>query len=76
LLKGALKEEASARLVLGVVGGVLAPLGVAHLADSGNQTTGALVLAALGGVALVAAELFERALFFRAASPPRMPGGV
>ncbi len=76
LLKGALKEEAGARLVLGIVGGVLAPLGVAHLADSGDKTTGALVLAALGGAALVAAELIERALFFRAASPPRMPGGV
>ena len=33
LLKGALKEEAGARLVLGVGGGVLAPLGVAHLVD-------------------------------------------
>ena len=62
--------------MLGVVGGVLAPLGVAHLADGGDGTIAALVLAALGGAALVAAELLERALFFRAASPPRMPGGV
>jgi formate dehydrogenase iron-sulfur subunit len=76
LLKGALKEEAGARLVLGIVGGVLAPLGVAHLVDGGDGTAGALVLAALGGTALVAAELIERALFFRAASPPRMPGNV
>jgi len=76
LLKGALKEEAGARLVLGVIGGVLAPLGVAHLADTGDKSIAALVLAALGGAALVAAELIERALFFRAASPPRMPGGV
>jgi DMSO reductase anchor subunit len=76
LLKGALKEEAGARLVLGVVGGVLVPLGVAHLADSGDRTFAALFLAALGGAALVGAELLERALFFRAASPPRMPGGV
>jgi formate dehydrogenase iron-sulfur subunit len=76
LLKGALKDEAGARLVLGVVGGVLAPLAVAHLADSGDRTASALVLAALGGAALLAAELLERALFFRAASPPRMPGNV
>jgi len=76
LLKGRLKEEAGARLVLGIVGGVLAPLGVAHLADVGDRTPAGLVLAALGGAALVAAELIERALFFRAASPPRMPGGV
>jgi hypothetical protein len=36
----------------------------------------ALVVAILGCASLVASELLERALFFRAASPPRMPGGV
>ena len=76
LLLGDLKDEAGARLVLGVCGGVLAPLAVARFADAGDASHGALILAALGLAALVAAELVERALFFRAASPPRMPGGV
>jgi formate dehydrogenase iron-sulfur subunit len=76
LLLGDLRAEAGARLAFGLVGGVLAPLAVAHFADAGGTTPAALILAAIGGVALVAAELLERALFFRAASPPRMPGGV
>jgi DMSO reductase anchor subunit len=76
LLLGDLKHEAGARLVLGVFGGVLAPLGVAHFADAGDKSSAALILAGLGALALVAAELLERALFFRAASAPRMPGGV
>jgi Fe-S-cluster-containing dehydrogenase component/DMSO reductase anchor subunit len=76
LLLGDLKGEAGARLALGVVGGVLAPLAVAHFADAGDRTPVALILAAIGAAAVVAAELLERALFFRAASPPRMPGGV
>ena len=75
-MMGDLKQEAGARIVLGLAGGVLAPLIIAQLADSGDQSPSALVLAALGFAALVAAELLERALFFRAASPPRMPGGV
>jgi DMSO reductase anchor subunit len=76
LLKGDLKDEAGTRLVLGVVGGVLAPLAVAHFADTGDTSHAALILAALGCAALVGSELVERALFFRAASPPRMPGSV
>ena len=76
LLKGDLKTEAGARLALGLVGGVLAPLAIAHFADAGDRSPAALIFAALGGAALVGAELIERALFFRAASPPRMPGGV
>ena len=76
LLLGDLKDEAGLRLALGLVGGVLAPLIVARLADIEGASAPALVVAALGCVALIAAELLERALFFRAASPPRMPGGV
>ena len=82
LLVGDLRAEAGARLLLGVLGGVLAPLGVAHLADAGamgatgNRSHGALIVAAVGALLLVGAELCERALFFRAASPPRMPGSV
>jgi len=76
LLIGDLKREAGARLVLGGAGGVLAPLIIAHLADAGDTSRTALVVAMLGWAALVVAELLERALFFRAASSPRMPGGV
>ncbi|HEY5449916.1 MAG TPA: DmsC/YnfH family molybdoenzyme membrane anchor subunit, partial [Polyangia bacterium] len=76
LLLGDLRDEAGLRLALGVVGGVLAPLAVAHFADAGDRSLAALIFAALGAAALVVAELIERALFFRAASPPRMPGGV
>jgi formate dehydrogenase iron-sulfur subunit len=76
LLLGDLKDEAGLRLALGAVGGVLAPLVVAHLADTGGKPQGALIVAGLGCAALLIAELIERALFFRAANPPRMPGGV
>ena len=77
LLKGDLRREAGARLALGLGGGVLAPLLVARLAADGDVSNApALIVAILGCAALVAAELLERALFFRAASPPRMPGGV
>jgi len=76
LLLGDLKDEAGLRLALGLVGGVLAPLAVAHFADAGDRSPAALIFAALGAAALLGAELVERALFFRAASPPRMPGGV
>jgi formate dehydrogenase iron-sulfur subunit len=75
LFMGGLRREAGARLALGLAGGVLAPTIVARLADDGASAP-ALVFAALGCAALIVAELLERALFFRAASPPRMPGGV
>ncbi|HMF45019.1 MAG TPA: DmsC/YnfH family molybdoenzyme membrane anchor subunit, partial [Polyangia bacterium] len=76
LFMGDLRREAGARLALGLAGGVLAPLVVAHMADTDGASAPAVVIAALGCAALIAAELVERALFFRAASPPRMPGGV
>ena len=76
LFMGDLRREAGARLALGLAGGVLAPLVVAHMADTDGASAPAVVIAALGCAALIAAELIERALFFRAASPPRMPGGV
>jgi Fe-S-cluster-containing dehydrogenase component/DMSO reductase anchor subunit len=76
LFMGGLRREAGARLALGLAGGALAPTIVAHLADTDGASASALVVASLGCAALIAAELLERALFFRAASPPRMPGGV
>ena len=63
-------------LFVSICSAVLAPLAVAHLADAGGKSLAALIFAALGAAALVVSELIERALFFRAASPPRMPGGV
>jgi Fe-S-cluster-containing dehydrogenase component/DMSO reductase anchor subunit len=76
LLLGDLRREAGARLALGLAGGVLAPLIVVYLANIGDDSKAALVFAIIGWAALVGAELLERALFFRAASPARMPGGV
>jgi formate dehydrogenase iron-sulfur subunit len=76
LLKGELAREAGARLLLGVVGGVALPLLLADLCLHRGSQTAVVVAALLGFVASVAAELIERMLFFRAASPPRMPGGL
>ena len=75
LLRGELRRDAGARLALGVVGGVLAPLAVAR-SPARAPTSAALVVAALGCCALVAASCSSATLFFAAASPPRMPGGL
>jgi formate dehydrogenase iron-sulfur subunit len=76
LLKGDLRSELGARLGLGLAAGSLAPLVLAGLADKGALGAGAVVVAILGFAGLVAAELIERALFFRASSPARMPGSL
>jgi DMSO reductase anchor subunit len=57
---------------------VLLPLLVALLsAGSAEWADPVIMVLALVGWALVlAGELLERELFFRAASAPRMPGGV
>jgi DMSO reductase anchor subunit len=76
ILLGPLKVWTAARAAAGATGGVLLPLLVALLA--GNGATGAVVMAfaLLGWVLVLAGEYLERELFFRAASAPRMPGGV
>jgi Fe-S-cluster-containing dehydrogenase component/DMSO reductase anchor subunit len=76
LMKGPLRREAGARFGLAFAGGVLAPLIIGALVGGDGSVAAAVTVAALGSVALVAAELLERALFFRAAAPPRMPGGL
>jgi Fe-S-cluster-containing dehydrogenase component/DMSO reductase anchor subunit len=76
LLKGDLRRELGARLALGFAGGCFAPLVLASYGEGGPLGPAALVVATLGFAVLVAAELVERALFFRASSPARMPGSL
>jgi DMSO reductase anchor subunit len=76
LLKGDLRNELGTRLALGLAGGCLAPLLLAGFEKNRALGVGGLVIAALGFVTLVVAELIERALFFRASSPARMPGSL
>ena len=72
LLTGALRRPFTVRLSACVVGGMVAPL-IVLVVPSG--LVGAIV-AAVGLVALVTAELFERWLFFTAVAGPRMPGAL
>jgi DMSO reductase anchor subunit len=65
-----------ARLGLGGFGAILAPLMVVTLEHSGSTGLWPASLASLGAVAVLAGELLERMLFFRAVSGPSMPGGV
>jgi DMSO reductase anchor subunit len=74
LIDGALKPIWRARVAAGLVGGVLLPCVL--LATAGSLERGAAVLAAVILAALAAGELCERAMFFRAMSSIRMPGGV
>ena len=76
LLRGPLRRETGARFGLALAGGVFAPLVIGALVGGDGSVAAAVTVAALGWLALVAAELLERALFFRAAAPPRMPGGL
>ena len=76
LLKGELVREAGARLLLGVAGGVALPLLLAQLCLHRGSQGAIVAVALLAFLASVGAELIERMLFFRAASPPRMPGGL
>ncbi len=76
LLKGDLRAELGARLGLGVAAGSLAPLVLGWLVEQGPVGAGAVTVATLAFLGLVVAELIERALFFRASSPARMPGSL
>jgi DMSO reductase anchor subunit len=73
VMLGDLAAHTRARFVCGVAGGVLLPLviGLGHF-EAG--ATRALAVALLG--VLLAGELLERYLFFRAAPASRMPGGL
>ena len=76
LLKGDLRNELGLRLALGLAGGCLAPLVLAGFQKDQALGAGGVVIAALGFVTLIVAEVIERALFFRASSPARMPGSL
>jgi Fe-S-cluster-containing dehydrogenase component/DMSO reductase anchor subunit len=74
LLVGELAEITTSRYSLGLIGGVLLPLAfVAQQPAPGIATLGVTVWILLF---LVGAELLERYLFFKAAVPDRMPGGI
>ena len=72
LLTGELRRPFTARLGACVAGGVLAPVIVLAIPAG---VAGA-VIAAVGLVVLVGAELCERWLFFTAVAGPRMPGAL
>jgi formate dehydrogenase iron-sulfur subunit len=77
LLLGPLALHTRWRVVLGLLGGVAAPLLWTAAARAVPDTPGPAVLIAVLGVgALVAGELIERLQMFTASSPDRMPGGV
>jgi Fe-S-cluster-containing dehydrogenase component/DMSO reductase anchor subunit len=73
LMIGELAEISTARFLVGMIGGVLLPIGfliqrpAPGIATLG-VTTGVMAFTLLG-------ELLERHLFFTAVVPPRMPGG-
>jgi Fe-S-cluster-containing dehydrogenase component/DMSO reductase anchor subunit len=74
LMVGELRQPTALRFVLGALGA-----GLALALSSGAPTVGTLgmlvfVLAVWGS--LLASELLERVLFFRAVSAPKMPGAV
>jgi len=71
LLTGALRRPAAARLVVGALAGMVAPLAFLR-----TGSVPGLAAAALLAAALFAGELLERSLFFRSAPPSRMPGAL
>jgi formate dehydrogenase iron-sulfur subunit len=75
LLRGPLKGQGTLRLVLGLSGGVLLPLLAilgTRLGDGGIAALAAVLAFPLS----IAGESIERILFFRAVTPPKMPGGL
>jgi formate dehydrogenase iron-sulfur subunit len=75
LLRGQLVKQLVARFAAGALGGVLLPL---ILSASIDQLSGIGQLGFLSASfgALLAGELLERMLFFKALSAPKMPGAV
>jgi formate dehydrogenase iron-sulfur subunit len=75
LLSGQLAKQFATRLVTGALGGVLLPL---LLLGSMEQLSavGQLVFLAASFATLLAGEVLERMLFFKALSAPKMPGAV
>jgi formate dehydrogenase iron-sulfur subunit len=75
LLSGQLAKQFASRLVTGALGGVLLPL---LLLGSMEQLSavGQLVFLTASFCTLLAGEVLERMLFFKALSAPKMPGAV
>jgi formate dehydrogenase iron-sulfur subunit len=75
LLRGQLAKQFAVRLGAGALGGVLLPL---LLLGSMQQLSaiGQLVFLAASFALLLASEVLERMLFFKALSAPKMPGAV
>jgi DMSO reductase anchor subunit len=72
LLTEDLAATTSLRFVAGAVGGLILPrIALAHAGEGRG-----VAIAAASLVALLAGEVLERSLFFRAASSPGMPGGA
>jgi hypothetical protein len=74
LMSGELKEITTARFLLGLVGGVLLP--GAFVVQQPAPGIAALAVTVLIFVLMTLGESLERHLFFIAAIPPRMPGGI
>jgi Fe-S-cluster-containing dehydrogenase component/DMSO reductase anchor subunit len=75
LLRGELWPLLRARLAAGVVGGIAAPLLLAHSLASGISAIDVFIAFVLV-VGATAGELLERLLFFAAVSAPKMPGAL
>lgn len=74
LLVGELGRDALLRVVFAVIGIFFAVVLGSNIATLDAST--ALSLAGLAWLALLVGELFERGLFFRGLSAPKMPGAV
>lgn len=77
LICGVLSPIATARVGLGILGGVVLPLLAFHVmasADGGSVAVFATAIPAWA--ACVGGELLERYLFFAASAAPRMPGAI
>ena len=74
LLTGELREITTARLLLGLVGGVVLPVAFVLQRPAPGMSTLGVTLWIL--VFVVGGEWLERFLFFTAAVPERMPGGI
>jgi len=75
LLSGQLAKQFATRLVAGALGGVLLPLLLLASMEQLNAQ-GQLVFLAASFCTLLAGEVLERMLFFKALSAPKMPGAV
>lgn len=74
LLTGPLRRQTQRRFACGIAGGVALPLLLAGLVRAQAAPAACLAVALAALALLTAGEAIERAQFFRAAAPPRMPG--